>query len=138
MVARRTALVFGIAATTAMASVVSCDYKPRNQGRVLYESECQSCHMENGQGLGELMPPLANADYVKENTEALACIIRYGMEGPVVVNGVEYNGQMPGNRQLSEIEIANLIHYLLEVLNEQENTMTINEVREQLKGCKKP
>lgn len=113
----------------------SCDYKPRNQGASLYRQHCQNCHMENGQGLGTLMPPLAGADYVLENKERLACIIRYGQEGLIQVNGETYDGVMPGNRQLNEVEINNLIHYLIEVLNEQENSFTISDVRQQLEEC---
>lgn len=127
-----------ISVSLALLGVVAnsaCDYKPRNQGRVLYEQECASCHMENGQGLGELMPPVAKADYVIEHQDQLACIIRNGMTGKIIVNGVEYDGEMPGNSLLTDVEITNLIHYIIEVLNEKENTQTIVEVREQLSNC---
>ncbi len=115
--------------------IASCDYKPRNQGRVLYERECASCHMEEGQGLGELMPPVANSDYILANKEKLACIIRYGMEGAITVNGVAYEGEMEGNQQLTDVEVTNLVHYLLVDLNKQEDHFTLAEVREQLEPC---
>ena len=93
--------------------------------------------MENGQGLQALMPPVASSDYVLENRERLACIIRYGQEGSVEVNGEVYEGTMPGNRQLNDVEINNLIHYMIEVLNQQENTFTISDIREQLESCER-
>lgn len=114
---------------------IGCDYKPRNQGKVLYERKCQSCHMESGQGLRQLIPPVANADYVVENKEKLACIIRYGMSGPITVNGVEYEGEMAGDQQLTEVEINNLVHYILVDLNQQKEPFVISEVRKQLEGC---
>ena len=123
-------------ALLCVAIASACDYKPRNQGRVLYERHCQSCHMENGQGLGELIPPVAKADYVLDNKEDLACIIRRGIDGPLVVNGVEYDGQMDGNLQLNDIEINNLVHYILVDLNAQEEYFDINEVRVQLESCR--
>ena len=138
MAAYRTVTLSMLAAGSLMLATHSCNYKPRNQGRVLYERECQGCHMEMGQGLGQLMPPVANADYVKQNPDKLACIIRNGMSGEVVVNGVTYSGEMPGNSQLTEVEITNLIYYILEVLNEQKDTMTLVDIQRQLEACRQP
>jgi len=116
--------------------LIGCDYKPRNQGRVLYEKECQSCHMENGQGLGKLIPPVANSGYVVNHREDLACLIRNGIEGEIIVNGQNYSGAMDGNSQLTEIEINNLVHYILVDLNQQKDPYQISEVRAQLERCK--
>ncbi len=115
--------------------LAACDYKPRNQGKVLYERNCQSCHMESGQGLGRLLPPVANADYVLEHRAELACIIRHGISGPIQVNGVTYEGEMEGNRQLTDVEINNLVHFILVDLNKQKEHFVINEVRNQLEKC---
>lgn len=125
-------ILFG---TASLMVFHACDYKPRNQGKRLYLDECASCHMESGQGLGELIPPIANADYVVENKENLACIIRHGIAGSMMVNGKQYDGEMAGNSQLSDIEINNLIHYILVDLNGQESTYVINDIRKQLKDC---
>lgn len=91
--------------------------------------------MENGQGLGELIPPVANADYVVKHKEDLACIIRHGIAGPMTVNGIEYDGEMEGNTKLSDIEINNLIHYLLVDLNQQKEHFVISDIRAQLEDC---
>ncbi len=122
-------------ALTGITVFDACDYKPRNQGQKLYEKECASCHMENGQGLGELIPPVANADYVVKHKEDLACIIRHGIAGPMTVNGIEYDGEMEGNTKLSDIEINNLIHYLLVDLNQQKEHFVISDIRAQLEDC---
>ena len=52
-----------------------------------------------------------------------------------MVNGLEYDGQMAGNRQLTEVEITNLVHYILVDLNEQEKAFTALEVKAQLENC---
>ena len=91
--------------------------------------------MDNGEGLGTLYPPLKDADFVLENKESLACIIRHGMSGPIMVNGKLYQAEMPGNPRLTDFEISNLVHYLLEEMNEQENTMTVRDIRSQLESC---
>lgn len=114
----------------------ACNYKPRNQGKRIYDKACASCHMENGQGLGELIPPVANADYVVEHKDDLACIIRHGISGPMLVNGITYDGEMDGNTQLTDIEINNLIHYLLVDLNGQDEHYVIGDIRKQLEACR--
>jgi mono/diheme cytochrome c family protein len=119
-----------------LITITACDYKPKNQGKSLYLKHCQSCHMENGQGLGQLFPPVSNADYVNIHSDELACIIRYGLEGEITVNGVTYNEAMSGNRQLSDIEIANLTYYILKELNDIEKPYSIAEIRLQLDRCK--
>lgn len=113
----------------------ACDYKPRNQGRAVYKKHCENCHL-GGEGLGALIPPVANSDYVLEHKDALACIIRNGMSGVMEVNGVEFEGEMPGNLKLSEVEITNLIHYILVDLNGQENPFSHAQVKEMLSSCK--
>ena len=115
--------------------VASCDYKPMNQGQSLYRQHCQSCHMEEGQGLGELYPPVANSDYIKENSEKLACLIRHGIAGEIMVNGVAYNAEMSGYPQLTENEISNLVYFLTVEWNGQTEPYTLKEVKDQLSDC---
>lgn len=133
MMSRIWVIGIGVALTI---STSRCDYKPRNHGRVLYERHCQSCHMEKGQGLKGLYPPVANADFVVAQKEQLACIIRNGITTPVTVNGKLYDGMMAGNSQLTEAEISNLVHYLLKDLNQEEHVFEMIEIREQLANCK--
>ncbi len=68
--------------------------------------------MDDGTGLKGLIPPLAKADYFRDNPAMLACIIRKGLEGSVVVNGKTYNQKMAAIPELSEFEIANIINYI--------------------------
>ncbi|GAB5539711.1 MAG: hypothetical protein Salg2KO_18140 [Salibacteraceae bacterium] len=75
--------------------------------------------MEEGQGLGELYPPVADSDYIKENSEKLACLIRHGIAGEIMVNGVAYNAEMSGYPQLTENEISNLVYFLTVEWNAQ-------------------
>ena len=92
---------------------VSCQQKnPYNHGRILYENFCANCHMEDGTGLKEVIPPLANADYLINYTDNLPCLIRKGFKGEMIVNGISYNTEMPGVPQLTEFEITNVINYI--------------------------
>lgn len=80
-------------------------------GERLYEQNCSNCHGQNGEGLARLIPPLNGTDFV-ERDSLLACIIKNGLEGEILVNGVMYNQPMPGNFRLTNLEIAEISTFL--------------------------
>lgn len=92
--------------------------------------------MDDGSGLQGVMPPLAGADYVAQNQGKLACIIRYGMEGAVVVNGTTYNQQMAGIPQLTDFEITNIINYINHSWGNEYGYMRYDDVKTALEKCK--
>ncbi len=106
-----------------------------DQGAELYAVHCQSCHMENGQGLRGVIPPVAKADYLSIHRAELACLIRYGAENPMVVNGKTYQQAMPGNEQLTETDIANVLNYVLKSWGNEEKPLSLQEVQNQLEAC---
>lgn len=81
-------------------------------GKKLYKQRCQNCHMEDGSGLGTLIPPLKNSDYLFNNISGVVRSIKYGLKGPIVVNGVKYNQPMPANPNLTNVEILELMTYI--------------------------
>jgi len=89
-----------------------CQDNTHAQGEVLYTYYCANCHMDDGVGLKGNIPPLANADYIREDPLRVACIIRNGLEGEIVVNGKTYNNPMAGYPELTKYEIANIINYI--------------------------
>lgn len=107
------------------------------QGEILYYNFCENCHMEDGSGLRGLIPPLANADYVKQDPVRMACIIRYGMEGEVVVNDTTYNQAMPGVPQLTDFEIANVINYINQAWGNDYGYVKFEDVKQALEACGK-
>lgn len=120
-----------------LALIVSCDRENFKQGEWLYLNKCGNCHMEEGLGLKQLIPPVAGADWVKDNQDKLACIIRYGMEGPVTVNGEEYNQIMPGVPELTDTEVTNIINYINHSWGNDYGYRKFKEVRQALEGCKR-
>ena len=59
---------------------LGCESKPYKKGAALYRYYCASCHMEEGQGLRGLFPPIAGSDYLEKHFDQLPCIIKNGME----------------------------------------------------------
>ncbi len=81
-------------------------------GKKIYKQRCQNCHMEDGEGLGKLIPPLKNSNYLLENLPEAVRSIKYGLKGPIIVNGKSYNQPMPANPNLTNIEILELMIYI--------------------------
>ena len=116
-----------------LANVLLNSAKP--QGERLFENNCANCHMEAGKGLQELIPTVRNADYVVNNPEKLACIIRNGIKGEIIVNGKKYNQPMTAAPHLSEIEITNIVNYLLEIQKVKLKKRNFLEIQQDLKTC---
>jgi len=113
----------------------ACNDTPYTHGKILYENFCEQCHFENGEGLKNLIPPLAGADYLEKEKDKLACIIRYGMKGEIVVNGKTYNQEMTPSLKLKDSEIANIINYINSAWGNDYGYVSITEVEEALKNC---
>ena len=109
--------------------LATCGKTERLQGHALYDQHCANCHMEEGEGLRQLIPPLAGSDYLRDNPEASIRGIRYGMEGPMVVNGVTYNQPMPGNKELTAIQIVNIMNYVNNAWGNDYGTVSVGDAR---------
>lgn len=98
------------------------------EGKNLYELYCANCHQKDGIGLGKLIPPLKPSDYMAEDIGRTARIIKYGLEGEIMVNGLIYNQPMPGNPNLTNLEIARILTYLYNIWGNQEGVIDANSV----------
>lgn len=113
----------------------SCDQKKYVQGERIYTSFCANCHMEDGQGLSALIPPLANSDYYLEHYSDLSCIITNGMSGKITVNGREYDEEMIAVQNISHAELSNLINYMNSQWYPDKAEVNMKTIEEQLRNC---
>lgn len=111
--------------------------QPYKEGAVLYTKHCENCHMENGEGLEELYPPLAGSDMLKSMDIAAACVLRHGLQGQITVNGVQYDMEMPAMPQLSGVEIANLLNYIHNAWGNERDYIGLDAVQATLDRCEK-
>lgn len=82
-------------------------------GRRVYTIHCMACHQIDGRGLPEQYPPLAGSDWVAGSPRRLARIVLHGLHGPIVVNGLPFDNEMPGHGdQLSDLRIAAVLTYI--------------------------
>lgn len=106
-----------------------------DEGAQLYEQHCANCHMEDGQGLEALYPPLAQSDWLQMVDVGAACVLRHGLEGAIVVNGVEYGMAMPAQEQLSTVEITNILNYIHNAWGNERDFISLSEVEKALEAC---
>ena len=121
-----------LAVTGLFVSMISCqsDEEIKRQryiteGILIYKNNCANCHQANGKGLAALYPPIAGSDYLTKK-DSVICLIKYGLQGPIVVNDKKYNRPMPAQLQLSALEVAELTTY---IYNEWGNETTATDVK---------
>ena len=95
--------------TSSLAQQSSGDSYMR--GQMLYVDFCVRCHLPDGTGETGLIPPLANADFLQD-IQATVQSIKYGIHGPITVNGVIYDNTM-APMGLENDEIADVTNYIL-------------------------
>ena len=97
-------------------------------GEEIYNDFCIQCHLNTGEGVSGVFPPLAKSDFLVNNIEISIKGLKYGMSGPIVVNGEEYDGVME-DQGLGDDEIADVLNYILNSWGNQYNEIiTLEQV----------
>ena len=101
------------------------------RGQMIYADFCVRCHLPDGSGEADLIPPLASADFLQD-IQATVHSIKYGIHGPITVNGVQYNNTM-SPMGLENDEIADVTNY---ILNSWGNTTDVTVTEKYVKEIK--
>ncbi len=105
-------------------------------GQKVYATHCQNCHGARGEGLGSLYPPLTDSTFLLKHRDQLACVVKYGLAGPVEVNGIPFDTGMPANPALSPIEIAYVLTYIGNSFGNSMDMFTLEEIQTGLAACR--
>jgi mono/diheme cytochrome c family protein len=86
-------------------------------GRQKYLTSCAGCHASNGAGVNRMGPPLVGSEWVTGDERRLALILLHGIEGPISVNGKEYDAPeilpvMPSHSTMDDGSIAAILTYI--------------------------
>lgn len=110
--------------------------KSMEAGKAIYNGVCLACHMDSGQGIPNIFPPLAKSDYLMEDTDRAIKNLINGLQGEITVNDKKYNQVMPSSG-LNDEDIANVLNYVMNSWgNEAEDMVTkaqVAKVRASLK-----
>lgn len=86
------------------------------RGRAIYRENCVTCHQTSGKGVPGAFPPLNPSDWLVEKRTESIHAIRYGLRGPIVVNGQPYDNVML-SLGLDHQEIADVMNYTIQTWN---------------------
>jgi mono/diheme cytochrome c family protein len=81
-------------------------------GKQVYGAKCAACHQATGLGVAGVFPPLADSEWVLGDDKRLINILLHGVNGAMVVKGVEYKGAMPAWKSMSDEELAAVMTYI--------------------------
>jgi mono/diheme cytochrome c family protein len=81
-------------------------------GKRVYDTTCITCHQANGLGVPGQYPPLAGSEWATGSEERVIRIVLHGLNGPITVEGKEYNNVMAPLGSLKDEQIANVISYV--------------------------
>lgn len=87
-----------------------------NRGSKIYNNFCASCHLASGEGIPSTFPPLNKSNWLTEKRQASIHAIKFGLQGPIEVNGKEYDNLML-DLGLEDQEIADVMNYILNAWN---------------------
>lgn len=100
-----------------------------SRGASVYNNFCASCHLSGGEGIEGVFPPLKNSDWLTEKRKETIHAVKFGLNGPIEVNGVKYDNLMP-DLGLSDQETSDVLNYIFNSWgNQVEEPVTLEEVK---------
>jgi mono/diheme cytochrome c family protein len=81
------------------------------RGKEVYNDFCVTCHLNNGKGIPGAFPPLDKSDWLTEKRTESIHAVKYGLRGPIEVNGEKYNSVMV-DLGLTDREVADVMNYI--------------------------
>jgi mono/diheme cytochrome c family protein len=115
----------------AISLFLGCINRTPKHGKSLYQSQCANCHGEKGEGLQQLIPSIRANSGLTANNISLPCLIRYGIADTTTSDRMA----MPGLPHLNDVEIANIINYIVDNMQPGWQKITPAEVRDKLRRC---
>ena len=114
---------------------VAVKVDPLVLGKKQYDAICITCHQATGLGQPGVYPPLAASEWATGSEERLIRLVLYGLNGPVKVKGLDYNGAMPAvgkvagsGYNLSDEKVAAVLTYVRQQWGNAAGPITTEQV----------
>ena len=83
------------------------------EGKRIFGANCAACHQSTGLGIAGAFPPVVGSEWVTGPEQTVVRILLNGLNGPLKVNGANYNAAMPAWKEaLTDDDIAHVITYI--------------------------
>ncbi len=99
------------------------------RGKEVYTTNCITCHLEQGEGIEGVYPPLAKSDYLMADKKRSINEVLHGLTGQIKVKGVAYDGVMTGFDALSDTEVSDVLNYIRNSFGNKGPAVTPDEVK---------
>ncbi|WP_299534342.1 PQQ-dependent sugar dehydrogenase [Ulvibacterium sp.] len=110
--------------------------KDLDNGAKLYGTHCAACHAPDGKGNVGQIPPLVDSEWVSGNVARLIDVTLGGLNQPIEVNGVQYQGEMPAYKNLGDNEIRDILNYIRTEFGKTKGNIVAADIVHQRKGLK--
>ena len=110
-------------------------------GQKVFAAACAACHQLDGNGMAGLAPPLRESEWAAGPSARAVRIVLHGVRGPIEVGGTTWTLEMPGQRHLSDADLAAALSYVRRSFGNRSATVTAAEVaavREATKARQEP
>lgn len=99
------------------------------RGKEIYPDFCITCHLADGKGIAGTFPPLDGSNWLTEKRLETIHAVKYGLQGPIVVNGEKYDMAM-NPQGLTDQEVADVLNYVMNSWsNSSKKPVTLEEVK---------
>ncbi len=99
-----------------------------SRGKELYLTYCLSCHLEQGEGIEGVYPPLAKADYLMADKDRSIQQVIKGLTGEIKVKGKTYNMEMIG-LDLADDQVSDVLNYVRNSFGNKGEAVTPENVK---------
>lgn len=127
--------IFCLATVVFVSTLLSFQQKPKfnltesiARGKNIYVAQCITCHMEAGEGIEGVYPPLAKSDYLMADKKRSAQQVLYGATGEMKVNGKVYNTEMSAF-DLTDQQASDVLNYIRNSFGNKGGAITPEEVK---------
>ena len=127
--------IFCLAIAIGISTLFSFQQKPKfsstesiARGKNIYIAQCITCHMEQGEGIDGVYPPLAKADYLMADKKRSIQQVLYGANGEMKVNGKVYNAEMSAF-DLTDQQASDVLNYIRHSFGNKGGVITPEEVK---------
>jgi nitrite reductase (NO-forming) len=128
-------VLISLLALVTLSTFLAIQQKPKfdlkasaERGKEIYLRNCISCHMEQGEGLEGIFPPLAKSDYMLADKKRSIQQTLYGVTGEMTVNGKLYNGEMNAF-DLTDEQTSDLMNYIFNSFENKGGVITPADVK---------
>lgn len=100
-----------------------------DRGKKVYDTYCLACHMEDGNGVPRMNPPLVKTKWVLGDKKKLAAVVLNGMDEEIEINGQSYTNPMAPHDFLKDQDIADVLTYIRNSFGNKASAVTAAEVK---------